>query len=306
MKRHKLIANPEAGRGRARAAVLKVVELFKARGVPFDLELTTGPRQAAIIARKALDAFDVIVAVGGDGTVNDIVPGMLFAPKPLGIIPSGSGNDFIKSIGIPNDIGKAVEVLLRGETRVIDAGKINDTWFVNVVGIGFDAAVNRASYEIDHSKRGLWLYLCALVRTLGRFDPVPVRIMMNGASAEQDIFLLTIGNGTTCGGGFRLTPRARVDDQLLDVTVVAPLGIPRLLWHLPKVFLGTIDRVTAYARLTRTAKLIVESKGPLPVHVDGEVFAAEGNTLEIEVVPRALTVIGSFPSGPEAAHHGRE
>jgi YegS/Rv2252/BmrU family lipid kinase len=294
MKRYKLIANPAAGRGKARAAVLEVVERFKARGVLFDLELTTAPKQAAAIARTALDDFDVIVAVGGDGTVNDIVPGMLFSPRPLGIIPSGSGNDFVKSIGIPNSIEKAIDVLLTGDARVIDAGKINDTWFANGVGIGFDAAVNQASYEIGHSRRGLWLYVCALVRTLGRFDPVPVRITMNGMTVEQDIFLLTIGNGTTCGGGFKLTPHARVDDQLLDVTSVAPLSIPALLWHLPKVFLGTIDRATRYARLTRTAKLTVESQRPLPVHVDGELFTADGNTLAIEVVPRALTVIGNF------------
>jgi diacylglycerol kinase (ATP) len=159
------------------------------------------------------------------------------------------------------------------------------------VGIGFDAAVNRASYELKHSKRGLWLYICALVRTLGRFDPVPVRITMNGEIIEQDIFLLTIGNGTTCGGGFRLTPHAKLDDRLLDVTIVKPLGIPTLLWHLPKVFLGTIDKVTTYARLTRTTKLSVESSHALPVHVDGEIFAGDGKTLEIEIVPAALTVI---------------
>lgn len=291
LKKYKLIANPAAGQGKASAAVLQVVELFKARGVEFDLELTRAPKQAAAIAKKALGKFDVIVAMGGDGTVNEIVPGMLFSPKPLGIIPSGSGNDFIKSLGIPNNIEAAVDIVLRGETRVIDAGKINDAYFANGVGIGFDAAVNRASYEFKHSKRGLWLYICALVRTLGRFDPVPVRITMNGEVIEQDIFLLTIGNGTTCGGGFKLTPHAKVDDGLLDVTIVRPLGIPTLLWHLPKVFLGTIDKVTTYARLTRTTKLSVESSHSLPIHVDGEIFAGDGKALEIEIVPAALSVI---------------
>ena len=294
MKKYKLIANPAAGRGKANAAVLQVMELFKAKGATFDLELTTAPQQAAEIARKALKDFDVIVAVGGDGTVNEIVPGMLFSGKPLGIIPSGSGNDFIKSLGVPNRIEAAVAIVLKGEARVIDAGKINGRYFANGVGIGFDAAVNRASYDINHSKRGLRLYVCALVRTLGRFDPVPVKITINGETIEQDIFLLTIGNGTTCGGGFKLAPHAKVDDHLLDVTIVKPLGIPKLLWHLPKVFLGTIDKVTKYARLMRTSKLSVTSAHPLPVHVDGEIFSGEGKTLEIEIVPGALTVIGNY------------
>jgi diacylglycerol kinase (ATP) len=294
MKKYKLIANPAAGRGKAREAIRQVTALFKARGAVFDLELTKAPKQAAEIARRSLGDFDVIVAVGGDGTVNEIVPAMLFSSKPLGIIPTGSGNDFIKSLGIPNNIEAAVDIVLQGETRIIDAGKINGTYFANGVGIGFDAAVNRASYEIDNSKRGLWLYLCALVRTLGRFDPVPVRITMNGGIVEQEIFLLTIGNGTTCGGGFKLTPHAKVDDGLLDVTVVKPLGIPTLLWHLPKVFLGTIDKAAKYARLARTKTLVVESPRPIPVHVDGEIFDVNGKSLEIEVVPHSLTVIGSF------------
>lgn len=294
MKKYKLIANPAAGRGRTNAAVLKAAQLFKAKGALFDLEMTTAPKQAAEIVRRSLDAFDVIVAMGGDGTVNEIVPGMLFSAKPLGIIPSGSGNDFIKSLGIPNSIEAAVDIVLKGDTRTIDAGKINSTWFANGVGVGFDAAVNQASFKGCPSRRGPWLYVRALFRTLGKFEPVPVTIRMNGETIKQDIFLLTIGNGTTCGGGFKLTPHARIDDGLLDVTIVMPLGVPTLLWHLPKVFLGTIDRVTKYVRMTRTTKLTIESAHPIPVHVDGEIFAGDGTVLEIEIVPHALTIIGNF------------
>jgi diacylglycerol kinase (ATP) len=293
MKKYKLIANPMAGRGKANAAILKTAQFFKEKGAVFDLELTTAPKQAAEIARKSLDEFDVVVVVGGDGTVNDIIPGMLFSSKPLGFIPAGSGNDFIKSLGIPNSIETAVDIIVKGATRVIDAGKINGACFVNGVGVGFDAAVNQASYEGSQSRQGIWLYVRALVRTLGSFAPVPVTIRMNGETIQQDIFLLTIGNGTTCGGGFKLTPHARIDDGLLDVTIVKPLGIPMLLWHLPKVFLGTIDKMKKYARLTRTKQLTVESARPIPVHVDGEIFSGDGNVLDIEVVPHALTVIGN-------------
>ncbi len=291
MKRYKLIANPAAGRGRSSGAIARVAGAFEKRGAAFDLELTTGPGQAAEIARRSLTAFDVIVAVGGDGTVNDILPGMVNSSKPLGIIPTGSGNDLIKSLGIPKDIEKAVDTVLAGRSRIVDVGRINGRYFANGAGVGFDAAVNRETYRISRSRRGLWLYLCALVQMLGRFDPVPVSITMNGATIDQEIFLLTIGNGTTVGGGFRLTPDARVDDGLLDVTIVRPIGVPRLLWHLPKVFLGTIGRVQRYVRMERTLKLTVESSGPLPVHADGEMFDADAMPLEIEIVPRALTVI---------------
>ncbi len=293
MKKYKLIANPAAGRGRANAADRKVAELFRSKGAFFDLEFTKGPKDAAEIARKALADFDVVVAVGGDGTVNEIIPAMLFSRKPFAIIPAGSGNDFVKSLNIPSDFESAVDVVLQGKTKVIDAGRINETYFVNGVGIGFDAAVNHASYSINHSKKGLYLYLCALVKTLGKYRPVRLRIVMNGETMEQEIFMVTIGNGTTCGGGFKLTPHARLDDQLFDVTLVRPLGLLPLLWHFPKVFLGTIERAK-YARLERTSKITIQSLQSIPVHVDGEIYSGNCQTCEIEIIPNALKVVANF------------
>ena len=177
--------------------------------------MTTGPEDAGRIARESIGGYEVIVAVGGDGTVSQVVSGMVSSSLPLGIIPAGSGNDFIKSLNIPNDLEKAFEIVIRGTTRVIDVGRINGIFFANGVGIGFDAAVNRASYSINHSKKGLLLYVWALVKTLGRFNPVPMTVTMNGERREQEVFLLSVGNGTTVGGGFRLTPHARLDDGLL-------------------------------------------------------------------------------------------
>jgi diacylglycerol kinase (ATP) len=295
MKRYKLIANPAAGRGRSREAVLRSEEAFRKRGARFDLELTRAPGQAASIARRSLAEFDVIVAVGGDGTVNEVLPSVAGMGRPLGIIPTGSGNDFIKPLGIPNSIEQAVAIVFAGGTKLIDLGRINGRYFANGVGIGFDAAVNRASYGIGHSRGGLWLYVYALVRTLGRFDSVAVTVSINGTTARQELFFLTVGNGTTVGGGFRLTPHARMDDGLLDVTMVRPLAVPTLLWHLPKVFRGTIDRAKRYARLERATRVRVESDGPLPVHVDGEIFETDGRPLEIDIVPSALTVICGNP-----------
>jgi YegS/Rv2252/BmrU family lipid kinase len=294
IKKYKLIANPAAGRGRSRELIARIVEIFESRRAAFDLDFTRGPGDAAGMARESTGEFDVIVVIGGDGSINDIIPGMLFSPRPLGIIPTGSGNDFIKSLNISSRLESAVDTVLKGEARVIDVGTINGRFFANGVGMGFDAAVNKASYAINHSKQGLLLYVCALVRTLGKYDPVAMKITMNGETFAQDTFLLTVGNGTTVGGGFKLTPHAMVDDALLDVTIVRPLGLPMLLWHLPKVFLGTIDRVK-YASLHRTGRLIVETNGPVPVHLDGEIYSGDGNRFEIEIIPRALRVIGNFP-----------
>jgi YegS/Rv2252/BmrU family lipid kinase len=292
-KRYKLIANPTARRGGAWAAISKALELFTRKGVRYDLDLTNGPKEAGMIAKTACADYDVIVALGGDGTVNEVVQGMVFSKTPLGVIPCGSGNDFVKSLNIPADVDRAVEIVLAGATKVIDIGRINDLHFANGVGIGFDAAVTVASQAFRRLK-GFPLYLAALVKALGRFRPVPMTIAMNGSDIRQDVFLLTIGNGTTCGGAFKLTPHARVDDGILDVTVVKPMSIPAIFRVLPDVFRGTIEKISQ-ATMHTTLKLRVECAGTVPVHVDGEIFTEHDHAFEIEVVPKALTVIGNFP-----------
>ncbi len=293
-KRYKIIANPAAGRGRSASVVTRTIAAFERRGAAFDLEMTHAAGDAGNIARKALQEYDVIVVVGGDGSVNEVLPGVAFSGKPLAIIPGGSGNDFIKVLNLPRSIEGAVAVVFEGTGRVIDLGRINGRYFANAVGVGFDAAVNRESYGINHQKQGFALYLCALIRMLGKFEPVRMRITLNNDSFEENIFLLTVGNGTTVGGGFRLTPDALIDDGLLDVTLVRPLGVPGLLWHLPKVLLGTIRKVKKYASLWRTQKLVIESSGPVPIHVDGEIYDDRTGRFEIEVVPKALTVMGNW------------
>ncbi len=294
MKKYKLIANPAAGRGRSSKLIASIAETFRKKNAAFDLDFTKGPGDAARIARESGGEFDAIVVIGGDGSINDILPGMLFSERPLGIVPAGSGNDFVKTLNISGGLERAVDIILQGETRVVDVGKINERFFANGIGIGFDAAVNRASYAINHSKRGLLLYICAFARTVGKYDPVMLKITLNGKTFDQDTFLLTVGNGTTVGGGFRLTPYARIDDALLDVTIVRPLSLPVLFWHLPKIFLGTIKKVK-YAALHRTDRLCVETTVPVPVHLDGEIYTGSAIRFDIEIVPRALTVIGNFP-----------
>ncbi len=292
MKKYKLIANLMTRRGNSRLIISRTQELLARRGVSYNLEFTTGPKEAGRIARAAGRDHDVIIAIGGDGTVNEVVQGMVFSDTPLGIIPGGTGNDFARSLQIPNRPEQAVDIILAGQTRRIDVGKVNDTYFANNIGFGFDAAVNITANTMNSRTGGLSLYLCALVRTLGRYRPVQLTITMNDRTVDQETFLLSIGNGTTCGGGFKLTPHAKLDDQLLDVTLLKPLPLASLLWHFPKVFLGTIGRVS-YASRERTTELTIRSNGTVPIHVDGEIFPGNDGNYKVSIVPRALTVIAS-------------
>ncbi len=295
MKKYTLIANPHAGRGRAGRIAAEVVRLFNDRKVRYDLETTTGPGDAGNMAAAACasDDVDAIISIGGDGTLNEIIQKAVYTAKPIGVVPAGSGNDFTKVLNTPHKLAEIIDMILAGRTKIIDAGKMNKRYFANNVGIGFDAAVNYNSRSVTLFKSGLAVYLCALLKTLSHYKPLPMKIAINGEAFDQNLFLVSIGNGTTCGGGFKLTPHAKIDDQLLDVTMVMPLTLPQLIRHFPKVFQGTIDR-TRHAVTRRTQKLTIESAHPLPLHVDGEIYALEGNTCEISVAPNALTVIGNF------------
>ncbi len=295
MKKYKLIANPHAGRGKAGDIMAEVVRLFNARKVRFDLETTTGAGDAEYIAANAFtsDEYSAVISIGGDGTVNDIVQKAVFTGKPVGVIPAGSGNDFTKVLNTPKKLDDIVDMLLTGRTKVIDVGRMNERFFANNVGIGFDAAVNYNSRRIRWIKGGLAVYVCALLKTLNRYKPLPMNISINGEIFEQNMFLVSVGNGTTCGGGFKLTPHAKIDDQLLDITMVKPLSLLQLLRHFPKVFQGTIDK-TKYTVTRQAEKLTVKSLHPLPIHVDGEIYTLNENACEISIVPKALTIIGHF------------
>jgi len=161
------------------------------------------------------------------------------------------------------------------------------------VGFGFDAAVNYNTRSVRWITSGFAVYVLAFLKTLNKYRPSHMTVRINGETIERELFLVSVGNGTTCGGGFKLTPHAKFDDNLLDITMVTPLGLVQLFRHLPKVFQGTID-TTGHAITRRSPLLTVESPHQLPVQVDGEIFSLEGNTCEISVVPRGLTVIGKF------------
>jgi diacylglycerol kinase (ATP) len=294
MVRYQLIANPAAGRGKARAVADRAAALFDRRCASCALAFTKGPAHAADLARQAGALGRTVVVIGGDGTVNAVLPAMVRTGTPLGIIPAGSGNDLSKSLHLPKDTGQSVDVILAGRTSMIDCGTINGILFVNVVGIGFDAAVNHASHDIGGPAGGKLRYVAALVRTLGSCGTVRLQVSLDGDSREEDLFLLTIGNGTACGGGFLLTPRAKLDDGVLDVTRVRPIRVLPLLWHLPKVFRGTLDRAARYASMATARKVRVACGGHVPVHVDGEIFRGDTSVMEIEVLPNALTVIGNY------------
>jgi YegS/Rv2252/BmrU family lipid kinase len=290
------IVNPTAGRGAAARLLDPLRAELDRRGTDYELVTTSRPGHATAAAR--LSKSHVVVAVGGDGTLNEVANGLTGPQRTMGIIPAGSGNDFIKSVGIPPKFLPALDLLFNGKPRVVDLGTVfcgenpgnsPPRYFVNGVGIGFDAAVAARTREIKFLG-GNALYMLAVFQTLGKYVPPNFTFSMNGSTKRSRNLLIAIGNGRCAGGGFYLTPDAEVDDGLLDICMVDAKSIPQILTLMPKVMRGKHHNVPGVSFL-RGKGMTVTADEPFYVHADGEIVGANVNRVEVGVLPGHLSII---------------
>lgn len=301
MKDFTFVLNPAAGKGAGARAANLVEQILKGSGLRYRTVRTEGAGHATEIARTADTAC--VVAVGGDGTINEVANGLVGTGTTMAVIPTGSGNDFIKSIGVPRSVRRAMELLWSGTPRMIDAGRVETgsladgsivyapgRYFVNGVGVGFDASVARRVAEIRWL-RGTALYLLAVLQTLGKFRPPVFQVAADGAQWEQKHLLVATGNGPCAGGGFYLTPGARVDDGLLDVAVIDSVPVLKILGLIPGVMAG--KRVEkSFVRYLQVKHLELSSESTFNVHADGEIVGREVHGVRMRVEPGVLRVIG--------------
>lgn len=285
----KLILNPAAGRGKAKRTIPAIKQIFRDLKVDFEMDITQRPGEATYLSREALRRnFRLIVAAGGDGTINEIVNGIVGSDAILGVIPLGLGNDFAKAIDIPPGLKDACRVIHNGTTREIDVGKVNNRYFINGLGIGFDAWVAWESHKIRCFFFPKLLYLYTVIRLLFRYKSASIRIDLTDTVLDKKALLIAIGNGKSSGGGFLLTPEAELDDGLIDVCIIDDISRLKLLRQLPKALKGT-HKSLPYVTSLKTKRLTVDSSSLLLAHVDGEIL--EDNHYQIEILPRSLKVI---------------
>jgi diacylglycerol kinase (ATP) len=301
MSEYFFIVNPAAGQGSGRKAAEVLSELLRRHTVVHKMAFTQRPGHARELAQSAEGRF--VVAVGGDGTINEVSNALQNTDRVLGVIPTGSGNDFIKSAGIPRRIEDALDLILRGRIRRIDAGRVcvgvsgNGSIqyapariFVNGVGVGFDAAVAYRTTQIRYL-RGTALYLLAVLQTLGKFRPPYFTVRVDGSSWSGRHLLVATGNGKCAGGGFYLTPAAEVDDGFLDVCAIEDVSVIKVLRLIPSVMQRKQiqDRQVKYMR----GKVIeLSSSDHFAVHADGEIIGREVQAVKLEVLPEAMQIFG--------------
>jgi YegS/Rv2252/BmrU family lipid kinase len=287
------IVNPLSGEGAtpdiARDRIALLDRHFAAAGLSGRVHVTEHAGHARELARHAMDAgVSLVVAWGGDGTINEVASTLAGSNTPLGIIPAGSGNGFANDLGLHLDPGRALETALNGRNRAIDAGELDGRLFFNIAGIGFDAVVAEQFNRRAAGRRGIGPYVRIGLRELFSYTGTRYRLVFDGEETVADALLIAFANGREYGNRLRIAPGARMDDGQLEAIVVADRPPLSRLWGCRFLALGRMERTPGVVvRGVKTAA--IETGGDIVYHVDGEVGRASGQVL-VRVVPAALTV----------------
>jgi YegS/Rv2252/BmrU family lipid kinase len=287
-----VIINPVAGGRRSLAPDerVRLAEQALARHqIMGRVELTRAAGHGTELARQAVaDRCELVVAWGGDGTINEVASELVGTGTPLGIVRAGSGNGLARELGIPAHPDQALDVALTGRDRAIDAGEIEGRRFFNVAGIGFDAAMAADFNRLGGERRGPIRYTGVVARALFGYRAAHYSIEVDKRRLETDALLVAIANLSQYGSNAVIAPGARPDDGLLDVMVVGKRGVAGRIWLVVRAFNNTIDRAAGVARLPAT-RVVVRADQPILFHVDGEPHQG-GTTLEARVRPAAIRV----------------
>ena len=294
-----LIINLTAGGGKPRPHLKTIFKCLKENGFNFKVSYTSHHGEAVELAQKAADkGVDLIISIGGDGTVNEIVNGIMKSKNDpsLGIIPLGWANDFIKSTDIPSDIIEACKILIKGKTKKIDVGVINNQiYFANICGIGFDAEVALLANQMKSKHPNLrilsaFVYVFATVKKLlSPFGYHNVKIKFDGQEIHFKILFIAISNGKFYGGRFKITPEAILDDGLLEICLVEEMGRFKYLSIIPKAFKGTHSSVKG-VNFYRAKEVVIQSSEPVLAQVSGEVIEGQ-KEFTITLLPKSLKLI---------------
>ncbi len=305
LSKHCIIVNPVAGRGAAKEAIPEIKAYLESFDIDYDLIVTEYIGHAIKLAEEAgSNGYATVVAVGGDGTANEVINGLMKALKKghltsnMAILPVGRGNDFSYGMGVPQDLDAACKLLVDGKTRKIDIGFVKGgdypegRYFGNGVGIGFDTIVGFEAAKLPSFISGIPAYLIAALKTIFLFFRAPLlRLDIDGEIVEQHCLLVSLMNGRRMGGSFMFAPESASDDGLLNLCITKQVTRLQVLGLFPKMMSGTQESHFAIKMPTAQHVTIEALTGTLPVHADGETICEAGESLEVEILKQQLNLI---------------
>jgi len=296
-----VIVNPVSGRGAGARLMQPISDFLRSSGLDFDLVTTTAVHDATRLAREAVaQGRETVVAVGGDGTFNEVLNGLVQSKDEpvgttLGLLPIGTGNDFAFGAGLPLDVWEACRVVVRGQSRTIDTGLFcadneEPRYFGNGIGIGFDAVANIESRKVKRL-RGTLLYLVAVIRTLAFYYEAPrITLCVDGEERTQPSLMISVMNGRRMGGGFYMTPTSKMDDGLLDLCVAGQVSRAKMIRFVPRFMRGS-HTTDPDVTMGQGRQVTITSESPWAAHVDGEIYGVGATRYEVELLPQRLRLI---------------
>ena len=288
MKRKALfIINPISG-GKKKDGVPELIKDTVDAGVMEPvIAFSDGVAHARVIAAEAVGKFDTVVAVGGDGTVNEVASAIVDTDTSLGIVPFGSGNGLSRFLGIPMDTRDAIKNLASGRTEIIDSARINGQPFFNMAGMGFDAHISEI---FSHGKkRGFISYIKSSIKEVVGYQPQNYHLDIDGKKYDYKAFMLSIANSSQYGNNVHISPKASLQDGLLDVCVIKPFP----LWRFAEMSMRMLIKATEsskYVEIIRGKQILIKREHTGPIHLDGEPQVA-GMGIDITILPKSLKVI---------------
>lgn len=283
------IINPISGVNRNPRKIVGWIEkIFRDSPIRYETVYTEKRGDATLLAASAVEkGFDIVAAVGGDGTINEIGRALVNTGVALAVIPSGSGNGFARNFRIPLNQFLAIKLLLAPRFATIDSGRLNEHLFFNVAGFGLDAIISQ-NFE-EFGIRGPLPYFLLGTRAFLNFQPDPVQLILDNEKLEISPLVLSIANGPEYGNGAVIAPLARPDDGMLDVTILDNMPIWKAVPNLYRLFNGTIDQMEGFHSF-RVKSVVIERPRPGAVQTDGNPHQ-ENAVLNVEVIPDSLKVV---------------
>lgn len=281
------VVNPHSGIGRKSVIEDEIRERTDGARVDFDIINTTHRGHATEIALAHRGGVDAVIAVGGDGTVNEVGAGLIGSETALGIIPSGSGNGLARALDVPLRTASAIDIINECETRRIDVLRVGGHYSLNVAGIGFDAYISHLF--ADKRTRGPLQYMNLIAKEFPTYQPQEYVLDIDGDIFQRTAFLISFANSSQWGNNIHIAPNACMDDGLMDVCMVSEfpnMAIPSLVISLLSQSIDT----NKYDEMIRTGRVELRNSGSLMAHVDGEPITLGPNAV-VEVEHRALKVV---------------
>lgn len=234
-----IIINPAAGKGQSKNYIGKIKEEFERANLSYKIKISNRVGNVTELASEGVKlGFNEIVAVGGDGTVIEALNGIVGTDTKLGIIPAGTGNDFIRSVGIEKNFDKALEIVIEGEYNAVDIGEVNGHYFLNVVSFGIDGEVVKFMEKIKNVISGPASYYLSSLKAIATYKPRKISINIDGMELSRKAYLVAIGNGKYFGGGMMITPNANIKSNDFEICILNDVSRPSLIKLLSMVYDG--------------------------------------------------------------------